>query len=96
MIGEAVTDTRVELVEGFPFEFVIAFGRGGEEAGGLDGAFEGRGPDCQLAGVADGAGDEFWEGSSVEFASLRDVGVPADFAFEVEFGFSVLGNGVSC
>ena len=46
LVGEAVADARVELVEGFPFEFVVAFGRGGEVARCLDGAFEGGGPDC--------------------------------------------------
>ena len=35
-VGEAVTDAAVEFVQRFPFEFVVAFGRGGEEAGRLD------------------------------------------------------------
>jgi hypothetical protein len=48
-ISETVADARVELVEGFPFEFLK-----GQEAGGLDGALEGRGPDCELAAIADG------------------------------------------
>ena len=51
LVGEAVADAGVELVEGFPFEFVVAFGGGGEVARCLDGAFESRGPDCQLAVV---------------------------------------------
>ena len=41
LVGEAVADAGVELVEGFPFEFVIAFRGGREEARRLDGAFEG-------------------------------------------------------
>lgn len=95
LIGEAVADARVELVEGFPFEFGVAGGRSGEEARGLDGAFEGGGPDCELAVVADGAGDEFGEGFGVEFASFGDVGVAADLTVEVEFGFAVLVEEVS-
>lgn len=42
LVGEAVADAGVELVEGLPLELVV--GRG-EEAGGCDGAFESRGPD---------------------------------------------------
>ena len=42
LVGEAVTDAGVELVEGFPLELVVGCG---EEAGGCDCAFEGRGPD---------------------------------------------------
>ena len=45
LVGEAVADARVELVERFPFEFVVAFGGSGEVARCLDGAFEGGGPD---------------------------------------------------
>ena len=56
LVGEAVADARVELVEGFPFQFVVAFGGGGEIARCLDGAFEGGGPDCQLAVVANRRG----------------------------------------
>ena len=93
LVGEAVADARVEFVQSLPFELVVAFGGGGEEAGRLDGAFEGGGPDCELAVVADGAGDELGEGVGVEFAALGDVGVAADFAFEVEFGFAVLERG---
>lgn len=96
LIRKPITDPRVELIEGLPLEFIVAFRGGGEEAGGLDGAFEGGGPDCELAVVADGAGDEVGEGAGVEFAALGDVGVAADFAGEVEFGFAVLGGwGVS-
>lgn len=46
LVGEAVADAGVELVEGFPFEFVVAFGGGGEVARCLDGSFESGGPDC--------------------------------------------------
>lgn len=36
-IGHAVTDARIEFIEGFPLELVVAVW---EEAGGSDGAFE--------------------------------------------------------
>ena len=39
LIGKAVADARVELVEGFPFEFAVAGGGVGEDARGLDSAF---------------------------------------------------------
>ena len=39
LVGEAVADAAVELVERFPFEFVVAFGGGGEVARGLVRAF---------------------------------------------------------
>lgn len=29
LVSQAVADARVELVEGFPFEFIVSFGRGG-------------------------------------------------------------------
>ena len=41
LVGEPVANARIELVERFPFQLVVAVGRSGEEAGGLDGAFEG-------------------------------------------------------
>lgn len=56
----------------------------------MDGAFEGGGPDRELAVVADGAGDEFGKGFGVEFAALGDVGVASDLAVEIELGFAVL------
>ena len=56
LVGEAVANARVELVEGFPFEFVVAFGGGGEVARCLDSAFESGGPDCQLTVVANRRG----------------------------------------
>ena len=40
LVGERVTDARVELVEGFPFEFGVALWGGGEVPGCLDGSFE--------------------------------------------------------
>lgn len=45
LIGEAVADAAVQFVERFPFEFGVAFGRGGQEAGCLNRAFERAGPD---------------------------------------------------
>lgn len=92
LVGETVTDARVELVEGLPFELVIAFRGGGEEAGRLDGAFEGRGPDGEFAAFGDGFGYKAGEGAGVGFAAFRDVGVSTDFAFEVIFRFAVLGK----
>ncbi len=56
-VGEAIADARVEFVEGFPFEFVVAFGGVCEEAGGLDCSGEGGGPDRELAVVTDGSID---------------------------------------
>lgn len=51
LVGEAVADAGVELVEGFPFKLAIAGGGGGKEARSLDGAFQGGGPDGQLTVV---------------------------------------------
>lgn len=93
LVGEAVACARVEFVEGFPFELVVAFGGGGEEAGRLVGAFEGGGPDRELAVVTDGGSDEVGERAGVEFPAFGDVGVAADFAGEVEFGFAMLDGG---
>jgi hypothetical protein len=90
LVGEAVADAGVELVERFPFQLVVALGRFGEEAGGLDGAFEGRGPDGEFAAFGGGLRHQVWEGAGVGFAALGDVGVAADFAVEVESRFSVL------
>ena len=81
LIGEAIADARVELVEGFPFELVVAFWGSGEEAGGLDGAFEGGGPDGKLAVIAHAAGNKVRQGTGVELAALGNIGIPADFAF---------------
>ena len=90
LVREAVAGARVEFVEGFPFELVVAFGGGGEEAGRLVGAFEGGCPDCELAVVTNGGSDEVRERAGVEFPALRYVGVAADLAAEVEFGFAML------
>ena len=90
-IGEAVADARVELVEGFPFEFGGGDGGGSEVAGGLDGALQGRGPDCEGLVGRRGFADEGGEGLGVEFAAGRDGCVAADFAVQVVFGFAVLG-----
>lgn len=90
LVREAVAEARVELVQGLPFELVVAIWGRGEEAGRLDGALEGRGPDGELAVVADGGGDEFGERLGVEFAAFGDVGVAANFAGEVVLGFAML------
>ena len=92
LVREAVADARVQFVQGLPFQLVVALWGGGEEAGRLDGAFEGGGPDCELAVVADGGSDQVGQRAGVEFAAFRDVGVAADFAGEVEFRFAVLGR----
>ena len=92
LVREAVADPRVQFVQRLPFEFVVAFRGGGEEAGRLDRAFEGRGPDCELAVVADGGSDEFGERAGVEFAAFGNVGVASDFAREVEFRFAMLNG----
>ena len=84
LIGEAVADAGVELVERFPFELVVAFGRLCEEAGGLDGAFEGRGPDGEFAAFGDGVGYQVGEGASVGFSALGEVGIASDLSVEIE------------
>lgn len=93
LVREAVAEARVELVQRLPFEFVVALWGRGEEAGGLDGALEGRGPDGELAVVANGRGDEVGECPGVEFTAFGDIGVAADFAIEVVLGFAVLSDG---
>lgn len=95
LVREAVAEARVQLVQRLPFELVVALWGRGEEAGRLDRAFEGRGPDGELAVIADGGGDEVGERLGVEFAAFGDVGVAADFAVEVVLGFAVL-NGCQC
>lgn len=54
------------------------------------GAFEGGGPDGELTVVTDGGSDEVGERAGVEFPAFRYVGVAADFAGEVKFGFAML------
>lgn len=90
LVREAVADARVQFVQGFPFELVVAFWRCSEESGRLICAFEGGGPDCKLAVVTDGGSDEVGERTGVEFAAFGDIGVAADLAGEVEFGFAML------
>ena len=90
LVREAVADARVQFVQGFPFELVVAFWGCGEESGRLIGAFEGRGPDCKLAVVTNGGSDEVRESTGVKLAAFGDACVPADFAGEVELGFAML------
>ena len=59
----------------------------------MDGSFEGRGPDCQLAVVADGGSDEVGERAGIEFATFGYIGVAANFAREVVFGLAMLDKG---
>jgi hypothetical protein len=47
-VGHAVADARIEFIEGFPLQLVVAVW---EEAGGSNGAFESRGPDGERAVV---------------------------------------------
>ena len=91
-IGQTVADAGVELVEGFPFEFGGGDRGGGEVVGGLDGALQGRGPDCEGLGGGFGFLHEGGEGEGVEGAARREGGVAADFADEVVGGFAVLGT----
>ena len=46
-VGKTIADARVELVEGFPFQLGANLFRSGEEAGCLDGPFQGRRPDSK-------------------------------------------------
>lgn len=55
-VGEAVANAAVELIERLPLELLE-----GEEAGGLDGAFERRCPDCELAAFPCRLLDQAWE-----------------------------------
>ena len=59
----------------------------------MNGSFEGRSPDCQLAVVTDGGSDEVGERTGIEFATFGYIGVAADFAREVEFGLAMLDEG---
>ena len=68
LVRKAVTQTRVELVQGLPFELVIAFGRRGQKSGGLNGSLQRRGPDGQMAVVAYGFLHQIREGAGVELA----------------------------
>ena len=46
-VGEAIAHTRVKFIQGFPLKFLKS-GLCGKVASGLNGAFEGRGPDDDL------------------------------------------------
>ena len=92
LICQAVARAGIQFVQGFPFEFVIAFWRRGEKSSGLDCAFEGRGPDCELAVVTDGGSDQLGERTGVELAAFGNVGVSADFALKIVFGFAMLAK----
>ena len=54
LVGHAVADSRIELVERLPFELVVSLFRRGKMTGGLDRAAKGRGPDCELCAFRDG------------------------------------------
>jgi len=95
LVGHAVAETRLELVERLPLE-LLPPGLGGEVARGLDRALERRGPDGQGRAFGDtGFADESGKGTRVQLATLREAGVAADFAFEVIFGFAMLRGWVS-
>lgn len=95
LVGHAVAEARLELVERLPLEFLPP-GLGGEVAHGLVRAFERRGPDGQGRVFGNtGFADEVGERARVQLAALREVGVAADFAFEVIFGFAMLRSWVS-
>lgn len=90
LVGQAVADTRVELVEGLPLQLLVA-GRLLQVASGLDGSLEGRSPDDDLGVLGDARlAKELGQGASVGFTTLRDVGVTTDLAGQVVLGFSVL------
>jgi hypothetical protein len=85
LVCEAIADARVKLVERLPFQFLEFADWSGEEAGGLDGAFEGGSPDCKYGTRCDGLGDEVREGACVGVTTGRDVGIPTNLSFEVVF-----------
>lgn len=72
---------------------MVAFRGCGEESSRLDCTFEGGGPDRKLAVIANGGSDKFGQRTGIEFATLGDVGIAADLAGEIEFGFAVLEEG---
>jgi hypothetical protein len=95
LVGHAVAEARLELVERLPLEFLPP-SLGGEVAHGLVRAFERRGPDGQGRVFGDTrSADEFGERARVQLTALREVGIAADFAFEVIFGFAMLRSWVS-
>ena len=93
LVRHAVADARLELVERLPLQ-LLPPGLGGEVARRLDRAFQRRRPDGERRVFGDaGFADQSRQGARVELAALRDVGVAADFAIEVIFGFAVLNGG---
>lgn len=53
LVRQAIADTGIQLVEGFPLKFVISLFRSRQESCGLDGSFQRRSPDGQLTVIAD-------------------------------------------
>lgn len=45
LVGETITYTRIKLVQRLPLKLIVALGRYGEKAGGLDGALQSGCPD---------------------------------------------------
>lgn len=90
LVSEAVADARVQFVEGLPLQLLEA-GLRLQMAGCLDGAAEGRRPDDDL-GVWGNTrlAQELRELAGVCLTALRDVGVTADLAGQVELRFAVL------
>ena len=68
-VREAVAHAGVELVESFPFQLGVHARAGGKEASGLDGTFEGGGPDGQFSVVADGLVDQRRERLRIQLAT---------------------------
>lgn len=63
-VGQSVTDTRVELIEGLPGELLVR-----QEAGSLDCSLEGGSPDGEL-GIACGVLDELRQLLSIELTAF--------------------------
>lgn len=84
-ICEAVTDTGVEFVKCLPFKLLER-----EEASGLNGAFQGRGPDCEFAAVANGFCDKTGKRVRIGFAALRKVCVSSNLTRKVVLRLAVL------
>ena len=92
LVRETVADARVQFVQGFPFELVVAFWGCVEKSSCLYCAFKGGGPDCKLAVVTDGGCDKVGKRTGVEFTAIRNISVAADLAGKIEFGFAVLDD----
>ena len=95
LICQPVTNARVELVEGFPLEFGITFGRSGKKTSGLNGASESGSPNGEFSVIPDGLCNKRRKLLGVEFSSRRNIGVTTDFALEIVFRFAVLDLSVS-